>query len=126
MGAGPRPKDHISRGRDGCRYAFYRRFPIEMVVQKTSILTNSGEGSKNCLYRNQGDGTFKDVAGELGIADLNQPGTGVSMGERSGAIMTTMAMTISFFTSGAARSCSTTMVASISRALLNKPACHPG
>lgn len=43
-------------------------------------LTNSGEGSKNCLYRNQGDGTFKDVAGELGIADLNQVGTGVSMG----------------------------------------------
>jgi enediyne biosynthesis protein E4 len=43
-------------------------------------LTNSGEGSKNCLYRNQGDGTFKDVAGEVGVADLNQPGTGVSMG----------------------------------------------
>ena len=43
-------------------------------------LTNSGEGSKNSLYRNQGDGTFKDVAGEVGIADLNQPGTGVSMG----------------------------------------------
>src|SRR5580765_6402483 len=43
-------------------------------------LTNSGEGSKNCLYRNLGDGTFKDVAGLLGIADVNQPGTGVSMG----------------------------------------------
>jgi hypothetical protein len=43
-------------------------------------LTNSGEGSRNCLYRNQGDGTFKDVAAELGIADLNQEGTGVSMG----------------------------------------------
>src|SRR5258705_10628549 len=43
-------------------------------------LTNSGEGSKNCLYRNLGDGTFKDVAGELGIADVNQAGTGVSMG----------------------------------------------
>ncbi len=43
-------------------------------------VTNSGEGSKNCLYRNQHDGTFKDVAGELGIADVNQPGTGVSMG----------------------------------------------
>jgi enediyne biosynthesis protein E4 len=43
-------------------------------------LTNSGEGSKNCLYRNQGDGAFKDVAPELGIADLNQLGTGVSMG----------------------------------------------
>src|SRR5437660_885036 len=43
-------------------------------------VTNSGEGSKNALYRNLGDGTFKDVAGELGIADLNQVGTGVSMG----------------------------------------------
>jgi hypothetical protein len=43
-------------------------------------VTNSGGGSKNCLYRNQHDGTFKDVAGEMGIADVNQPGTGVSMG----------------------------------------------
>src|SRR5689334_22222017 len=43
-------------------------------------VTNSGEGSKNALYRNQKDGTFKDVAVELGIADVNQPGTGVSMG----------------------------------------------
>ncbi len=31
-------------------------------------------------YRNLGDGTFKDVASELGIADVNQPGTGVSTG----------------------------------------------
>ncbi|HEV7747206.1 MAG TPA: CRTAC1 family protein [Pyrinomonadaceae bacterium] len=43
-------------------------------------LTNSGEGSKNCLYRNQSDGTFKDMAQQLGIADVNQPGSGVSMG----------------------------------------------
>ena len=43
-------------------------------------VTNSADGSKNALYRNLGDGTFKDVAGELGIADVNQPGTGVSMG----------------------------------------------
>ncbi|HSS20462.1 MAG TPA: CRTAC1 family protein [Pyrinomonadaceae bacterium] len=43
-------------------------------------LTNSGEGSKNCLYRNLSDGTFKDVAQELGIADVNQAATGVSMG----------------------------------------------
>ena len=43
-------------------------------------LTNSGEGSKNCLYRNQGNGTFKDVAAEMGIADLNQSASGVSMG----------------------------------------------
>jgi hypothetical protein len=43
-------------------------------------VTNSAEGSKNALYRNQHDGTFKDVAADLGIADVNQPGTGVSMG----------------------------------------------
>lgn len=43
-------------------------------------VTNSGEGSKNALYRNLGDGTFKDVAEEMGIADVNQAGTGVSMG----------------------------------------------
>src|ERR671939_838429 len=42
--------------------------------------TNSGEGSENHLYRNQHDGTFKDVAPELGLADVNQQGTGVSMG----------------------------------------------
>ncbi len=43
-------------------------------------VTNSAIGSRNCLYRNMGDGTFKDVAGEMGIADVNQQGTGVSTG----------------------------------------------
>jgi len=43
-------------------------------------VTNSKEGSKNALYRNNHDGTFTDVAPEMGIADVNQPGTGVSMG----------------------------------------------
>lgn len=43
-------------------------------------VTNSGEGSHNCLYRNLGDGTFQDVAAAMGVADVNQPGTGVSMG----------------------------------------------
>jgi hypothetical protein len=41
-------------------------------------VTNSAIGSKNALYRNMHDGTFKDVAGELGVADVNQAGTGVS------------------------------------------------
>jgi enediyne biosynthesis protein E4 len=41
---------------------------------------NSGEGSKNRLYRNKGDGTFEDVAEKVGLADLNQPGAGVCMG----------------------------------------------
>jgi hypothetical protein len=43
-------------------------------------VTNSAIGSKNALYRNMHDGTFKDVAAELGIADVNQAGTGVSTG----------------------------------------------
>jgi hypothetical protein len=43
-------------------------------------LTNSGEDSFNALYRNNGDGSFTDVAKDLGIADVNQKATGVSMG----------------------------------------------
>ncbi|HJR57934.1 MAG TPA: CRTAC1 family protein [Vicinamibacterales bacterium] len=43
-------------------------------------VSNSGEGSKNRLYRNRGDGTFEEIAATLGIADLNRPETGVSMG----------------------------------------------
>jgi len=43
-------------------------------------VTNSGEGSKNALYRNLSDGSFKDVAAEMGVADLNEAGSGVSMG----------------------------------------------
>lgn len=43
-------------------------------------VTNSGEDSQNRLYRNLGDGTFKDVAVDMGVADVNQVGTGVSMG----------------------------------------------
>ena len=41
-------------------------------------VTNSGEGSRNALYRNMHDGTFKDVAAEMGVADVNGPGSGVS------------------------------------------------
>jgi hypothetical protein len=43
-------------------------------------VTNSRQGSMNALYRNNHDGTFTDVAPELGIADVNKSGTGVSMG----------------------------------------------
>ncbi len=43
-------------------------------------VTNSGESSHNALFKNMADGSFKDVAPELGIADVNQAGTGVSMG----------------------------------------------
>jgi enediyne biosynthesis protein E4 len=43
-------------------------------------VSNSGEGSLNRLYRNQGNGTFTDVAAQMGVADVNQRETGVSMG----------------------------------------------
>jgi len=43
-------------------------------------VTNSAIGSRNALYKNMHDGTFKDVGEEMGIADVNQSGTGVSTG----------------------------------------------
>jgi enediyne biosynthesis protein E4 len=42
--------------------------------------TNSRFGERNALYRNRGDGTFEEVATSAGLADLNRPGDGVSMG----------------------------------------------
>jgi hypothetical protein len=42
--------------------------------------TNSRPGSANALYRNRRDGTFEEVAARAGLADLNRPGEGVSMG----------------------------------------------
>ena len=42
-------------------------------------VVSSGEGAQNKLYHND-HGTFHDVAESLGIADLNQPGTGVCQG----------------------------------------------
>ncbi|MBI2536970.1 MAG: CRTAC1 family protein [Gemmatimonadetes bacterium] len=42
--------------------------------------TNSRFGHPNALYLNQRDGTFRDVAREAGVADLNREGEGVSMG----------------------------------------------
>ena len=43
-------------------------------------LTNSGEGSRNALYRNRGGGRFEDVALALGVGELNSRESGVSMG----------------------------------------------
>ncbi|MFN2567298.1 MAG: CRTAC1 family protein [Gemmatimonadaceae bacterium] len=42
--------------------------------------TNSRFGEPNALYRNRGDGTFEEVVAGAGLADLNRPGEGVSMG----------------------------------------------
>jgi enediyne biosynthesis protein E4 len=43
-------------------------------------VSNSGEGSSNALYKNLGNDSFKDVAGEVGLQGLNSRETGVSMG----------------------------------------------
>jgi enediyne biosynthesis protein E4 len=43
-------------------------------------VTNSAIGSQNHLYRNLHDGTFQDVGAQMGLADVNRAGTGVSMG----------------------------------------------
>ncbi|HWP39136.1 MAG TPA: CRTAC1 family protein [Gemmatimonadales bacterium] len=42
--------------------------------------TNSRFGAPNALYHNRGDGTFEEIAASAGLADLNRPGEGVSMG----------------------------------------------
>src|SRR5437588_566411 len=42
--------------------------------------TTSRFGAANALYVNQHDGTFRDVAVDAGVASLNRPGDGVSMG----------------------------------------------
>jgi len=49
-------------------------------------LTNSEYGTQNALYINQGDGAFRDMAAEYGVADLNAKGSGVSMGSIWGDI----------------------------------------
>jgi hypothetical protein len=42
--------------------------------------TSSRFGAANALFVNQGNGTFTDVAAQAGVAALNRPGEGVSMG----------------------------------------------
>ncbi len=43
-------------------------------------VTNSCFGHNNALYHNQKDGSFMDVAEIMGVAELNNEGSGVSMG----------------------------------------------
>jgi hypothetical protein len=40
----------------------------------------SKQGAKNALWRNLANGTFEDKSTALGVADLNQPGTGACTG----------------------------------------------
>ncbi len=43
-------------------------------------VTNSKYGTTNALYRQEEDGSFTNVASELGLGAVNQEGTGTSMG----------------------------------------------
>jgi enediyne biosynthesis protein E4 len=43
-------------------------------------VTNSGEGSRNALYKNLGNGSFKDIAAAFGVDGLNSRENGVSTG----------------------------------------------
>ena len=47
------------------------------------IFLVGGRGQANALYRNNGDGTFTDVAAEAGVADVGQTGirSGVAVGD---------------------------------------------
>lgn len=49
-------------------------------------LTSSEFSTRNALYKNNGDGSFTDVAVDLNLADLNKPGLGSSMGSVWGDI----------------------------------------
>ena len=42
--------------------------------------TSSKKGAKNALYKNMQDGSFAEVGVDLGVADINDDATGVSMG----------------------------------------------
>src|SRR5215207_4364620 len=47
---------------------------------RLDIYVVNGLGHPNALFRNNGDGTFTDVAAQAGVADLGQ-GTGVGVGD---------------------------------------------
>ena len=49
-------------------------------------VTNSAIGTKNRLYHNMHDGTFNDVAPEMGIADVNQARHGCLHGRGMGRL----------------------------------------
>lgn len=43
-------------------------------------VTSSRQGTANALYINRQNGTFENIADSIGLAAVNEPGTGVSMG----------------------------------------------
>lgn len=43
-------------------------------------VSTSAHEAKNGLYRNRGDGTFEEIASQVGLADMNRDGEGCTMG----------------------------------------------
>ena len=72
-------------------------------------VTNSAEGSRNALYRNLHDGTFKDVAEEVGIARREPAGHRRVDGRGLGRLRQRRLRGSACSTSGDARNCFTTM-----------------
>ena len=77
-GTRPQARAHHAPGRLDGRRGFRRRFRPRRLARL--LRHQQRDRQQQRLYRNQHDGTFKDVAAELGMADVNQAGTGVSMG----------------------------------------------
>ncbi len=69
---------HHARGRVDGRLGLHRRLRSRWLAR--SLRDQQRNRQPEPLYRNMHDGTFQDVAGQMGIADVNQAGTGVSMG----------------------------------------------
>jgi hypothetical protein len=72
-------------------------------------VTNSDKGTPNFLYRNNGDGTFTDVAKKAGLADLNGD-DGVSMDCRWATTTTTGGKTSTWSVGAVIRSSTTTTI----------------
>ncbi len=60
-----------------------RPFPLLILIAtagQISISPTVVKAAKTALYRNLGNGSFKRCGREMGLADVNQASTGVSMG----------------------------------------------
>ena len=89
-------------------------------------VTNSKEGSKNRLYRNQGDGTFEDVAERVGLADAQRAGHRRLDGQRLGRLRQRRLRGPARLQVGPARAVPQRRRQGASRASPSAPACRRG
>ena len=92
----------------------------------TSMRRTAAKAARTLLYRNQQDGTFKDVAGEVGLADVNQMPTRCFDGCGVGRLRQRRLTKMCFSTSGASQNSSITKAERLSHASPTKRASRPG